>query len=121
MRIVNSQIGDPVLVDTANGLCALSDFLNAFLAAPSHDSTFVAETAGNPAPYEEFLLGLKVTKGSGLQLTISDDRWLHLTASPQELQAFAALVRQPANSDHRHLYCTPASLIIEEGDPWSEA
>jgi hypothetical protein len=121
MRIVNAPTGDPMLMDTASGLRALSDSLNAFLASASPTVVFEADTGGGPAPYDELLLGLRVAKGSGKQLTISDDRWLQLDASPQELRALSTLLRQLTGGAHGHWHSAPVSLIIDEGDPWNEA
>jgi hypothetical protein len=63
-----------MLIDAARGLHALAQQIESFLATSSASATFAAETAENAAPYDELLLGLRVNKGSGQQLTISDDR-----------------------------------------------
>ena len=110
-----------MLIDAARGLQALARQIEMFAASSSVFATFAAETADSPAPYAELLLGLRVQKGSRQQLTVSDDRWLELSASPAHLQSLATLLREPADGDHRHLYSKPVSLIIEEGDPWTEA
>jgi hypothetical protein len=63
MRIFNSSTGDPVLLDTAQGLHTLQQAFGAFLESPSLTKSFAAATNGSPAPYEEFLPGLRVSKG----------------------------------------------------------
>ncbi len=110
-----------MLIDAARGLQALAQQIETFLASPSASASFAAETSDDTAPYDELLLGLRVNKGSGQQLTISDDRWLELNASPTHILSFAGLLREPIEGDHRHLYSTPVSLIVEEGEPWIEA
>ena len=121
MRIYNAPTGDPMLIDAASGLSSLAQQVEAFAASASPLANFAAEICDTAEPYDEMLLGLRLKKGSGQQLTISDDRWLELSASQAEIRAFAALLREPAAGDHRHLYCKPVSLIVEEGTPWLEA
>jgi hypothetical protein len=121
MRIYHATIGDPMLIDAASGLHALASQIEAFAASSSQSAAFAAVVGDSPAPGVGSLLGLRLHKGSGQQLTISDDRWLELNASPVHIQSFATLLRQPHDGDHCHLYSTPVSLIVEEGEPWIEA
>ena len=121
MRIYHGSVGDPLLIAAETGLKSLAQEIETFAASSLPSATFSAETAADAAPYEEMLLGLRVRKGSGQQLTISDDRWLELLSSPVDLRAFATLLREPVAGDHRHLYSKPVSLIVEEGEPWIEA
>jgi hypothetical protein len=121
MRIYHAPTGAPMLIDAASGLHALAQKIETFAASASALANFAAEVGDTAEPYDEMLLGLRVTKGSGQQLTISDDRWLELIASPEKIQSFASLLREPTDGDHRHLYSKPVSLIVEEGEPWIEA
>jgi hypothetical protein len=76
MRIFNSPSGDPMLLDTAQGLRALQKSFDDFLASSSLAASFSAATNGSPAPYGEFLPGLRVSKGGPKQLVFSVDSWL---------------------------------------------
>jgi hypothetical protein len=117
MRIFNSSSGDPMLLDTSQGLRTLQQAFAAFLASPSSATSFAAATDGSPTPYDEFLLGLRVSKGGANQLQLSADRWLELSGSSQDLQAFHESLA-PADGDHLHWYSDPISLIIEADDSW---
>src|ERR1700674_801231 len=90
MRIFNAAVGDPMLLDSAQGLRLLHQRLGEFLNSGAAEASFPARTDGDPAPYTEFLLGLRVCRDSqSSQLRIADDRWLELKAPPDELQKFA--------------------------------
>ena len=117
MRIFNSHAGDPMLLDTVQGLRNLQQTLGVFLASPSTTTSFAAETNGSPTPYDEFLPGLRVRKGRSKYLQFSADRWLELSGSPQDLQELHACLR-PLNGDHLHWYSEPVSLIIEADNSW---
>ena len=112
MRIFNSPAGEPMLLDTAQGLRVLQQAFDAFLSSPSVATSFAATTDGSPAPYDEFLSGLRVTKGGERRLQFSSDRWLELSGSPQDLQLFHECLA-PTDGDHRHWRGQPVSLIIE--------
>ena len=82
MRIFNSPTGDPMLLDTRTGLRELQARFKAFVASPVDTASFAAETTGSPAPYDEFVGGLRVQKRSGeASLILAADRWLELSAS----------------------------------------
>ncbi|WP_426701173.1 hypothetical protein ACPPVV_17670 [Rhodanobacter sp. Col0626] len=115
MRIFNSTSGDPMLLDTAQGLRSLQDAFGAFLSSPHSAASFEAATRGSPAPYDEFLLGLRVSKGGTAQLQLAKDGWLELSGAHEDLLAFHQLLA-PAAGDHLHWYCQPVSLIIEADD-----
>ena len=110
-----------MLMDAASGLQALAQQLEGFAASSAVCVSYAAEVSADKGRHDELLLGLRVNKGTGQQLTISDDRWLELNASPENIQSFAALLREPRDGDHRHLYSSPIALIVEEGEPWIEA
>jgi hypothetical protein len=110
-----------MLMDAASGLLALARQIESFAASSATSAAFAAEVSADTGRHDELLLGLRLKKGSGQQLTISDDRWLELSAAPEDIQSFADLLREPREGDHRHLYSSPVSLIIEEGEPWIEA
>jgi hypothetical protein len=121
MHIFSSSGSDPMLLDSAQGLRALHEALGAFLASRSFNVAFEAATSGSPAPYDKFLLGLRVSKGSVAQLQVSAAGWLELSASPEELQGFRERFLVSADGEHRHWYSAPVSLIIEADNSWSEA
>ena len=106
-----------MLLDTAQGLRVLRQSFDDFLASPSVTASFSAAMNGSPAPYDEFLLGLRVSKGGQKQLLISADRWLELSGSPQDLHDFCACLT-PKENNHLHWYGKPLSLIIEADDFW---
>ena len=116
MRIFNSSAGDPMLFATANGLLALHRSLEAFLNSASLESAFPALTTGNPAPYAEFLLGLKVRKGNRSMLSLLPNGWLELAGSPHDINSFGSKLLTCKNGSHTHWYSTPVSLVIEEGN-----
>ena len=109
-----------MLLATASGLGSLSSAIQEFLGASSLAANFAAETDGDPAPYDEFLPGLRVIKGSGQKLTIAGNKWLELEASPNHLVAFCDLLRHPKDGQHVHLSASPECLIVEEGQ-WPAA
>jgi hypothetical protein len=117
MRIFNSSSGDPMLLDTALGLRSLQNDFGAFLSSPNSATSFEAATHGSPAPYDKFLRGLRVSKGGAAQLQLTNDGWLELSGSPQDLLTFHQLLA-PADGGHLHWYCEPVSLIIEADDSW---
>src|SRR5690349_4795591 len=104
MRIYHAKTGDPLLIGAESALKSLAQQIDALAESTQAAATFAVETTEDPAPYEESLSGLRVKKGSGQQLTISDDRWLELLASPEDLKFFASLLRETSDGDHRHLY-----------------
>ena len=119
MRIFNSPTGDPMLLDTRTGLRELQARFKAFVASPVDTASFAAETTGSPAPYDEFLGGLRVQKRSGeTSLILAADRWLELSASLRDLESFGQKLTVVDDGGHNHWYCAPISLIIEADDLW---
>ena len=113
----DAAVGDPMLLDSANGLLDFRERFNDFLVSAAEEASFPALTNGNPEPYKEFLRGLRVRKtAQGANLSISGDRWLELTASLAELRRFSDCFSMKSD-DHRHWYSSPVSLIIEV-DEW---
>lgn len=110
-----------MLIGSENALKSLAIQIDAFAASPQLAGVFEVETTDDPTPYEQTLMGLRVTKSGGQQLAISEDRWLELLATTEELQSLASLLRQPVDGNHAHFYSKPVSLIIEEGEPWIQA
>jgi hypothetical protein len=115
MRIFFSPDGsDPMLLDTKAGLHTLHEQLRAFLASSASSVELVAEMDRSPAPYEEFLGGLRLLKTNGdLRLTLGSDRWLTLEGPSAELAECAKRFLAKDEQGHTHLYTTPISLIIE--------
>jgi len=121
MRIFNAAVGDPLLLDSAQGLSVLHQRLAEFLGSGAQEASYPALTNGDPAPYTEFLGGLRVRKDpQRLQLRIADDRWLELSAPSADLLKFAERLLVPTDHAHHHWYSTPVSLIIR-ADEWRAA
>jgi hypothetical protein len=121
MRIFYAEVGDPVLLDHEEGLHALAGDLRAFLDSAVGSAEFRGEVKGDPAPYSEFLLGVRVRKvASGPPgLEIAGDRWLELTASPGDLERLHLKLARASGSGHTHFYAAPFSLILEADESWS--
>jgi len=118
MMIFNSANGDPMLLDSVQGLRELHKQFEDFLSSSADEASFGAITNSDPAPYEELLCGLHVIKNEGYNdLTFSDDRWLVLSASPRVLSDFSKSLFVQHDGDHNHWYGSPVSLIIE-ADGW---
>ena len=117
MRIFNAAGGDPMLLDSAQGLLLFHQRLAAFLSSGGEEASFPALTNGDPAPYTEFLVGLRLRRDpQSSQLRIAEDRWLELSTSSAELQKFAEKFLGLNDGDHHHWYSSPVSLIIEADD-----
>jgi len=118
MLIFNSPYGDPMLLDSAQGLRELHEQLERFIVSPELEASFPANTTGDPTPYEEFLGGLYIKKSTGSSyLSFSNDRWLVLSASPEDLAVFNKTLLVTEDGEHNHWYSSPVSLIIE-ADEW---
>jgi len=118
MLIFNSPNGDPMLLDSVQGLRDLHDRLEHFLNSSAQEASFPAITTGEPAPYEEFLGGLRVTKNEkSSSLSFANDRWLVLLAPPKELMGFSKILLVEEDGAHHHWYSNPVALIIE-ADNW---
>ena len=109
-----------MLLDRQAGLHALALEFRAFLDGSSSSSDFLAEMNGDPAPYAEFLPGLRVHKAPdgppGLE--ILSDRWLELTARPEDLEKLYSKLARADDTGHTHFYAGPLSLILEADDSW---
>jgi hypothetical protein len=76
MRIFySSNSGDPMLLDDEAGLHSLADELRTMVAVRD-GRMFAADTGGSPAPYDELLQGLRVTRISAgpTACQIAEDR-----------------------------------------------
>jgi hypothetical protein len=114
MYIFNSSDGNPMLLDSAEELRGLYRELRRFLESSRSHETFPATTTGDPAPYSEYLGGLRVEKNLGpIQLRISADRWLELCGSPEDLLHLINAFRALSDGSHHRWYTSPVSLIIE--------
>src|SRR5437016_1912096 len=103
MRIFNAAVGDPMLLDSAQGLRLLHQRLAGFLNSGAQEASFPALTSGDPAPYTEFLVGLRLRQDpQRSQLWIADDRWLELSAPWAELQKFVQKFVGLTDGDHHH-------------------
>ena len=121
MRIFNAAVGDPMLLDSAQGVRLRHQRLAEFLNSGAQEASCPALTKGDPAPYTEFLLGLRLrTDAQSSELRIADDRWLELKAPAAELQKFAQKLLGFTDDGHHHWYSSPVSLIIE-ADDWRAA
>jgi len=106
-----------MLLDSVAGLHALQERFGAFLTSSDQEAWFPADTRGDPAPYEEFLGGLRVLKDDGVNtLSLTDDRWLVLSAQPKQLAAFCETLGIEQDGSHRHWYSSPVALIIAADD-----
>jgi hypothetical protein len=122
MRIFNTAIEDPMLLDSAQGLGRLHQRLAEFLSSGAQEASFPALTNGDPAPYTEFLVGLRLRRDpQNSQLRIADDRWLELSAPSAELHKFVEKFLGLTDGNHHHWYSSPVSLIIEVDDDWMAA
>ena len=119
MRIFNSPDGDPMLLDTERGLKEFESLFSAFSISGNTDEAFVAAVNGSPAPYTEFLGGLRVAISSDeTRLSITPDRWLVLAGPREEIVRFRNLFVGLKDGSHRHWYCKPVSLILEADEAW---
>jgi hypothetical protein len=120
MRIFYAEVGDPMLLDGEAGLHALAVDLRAFLDSSVRSAEFRGEVTGDPAPYSEFLPGVRVHKvASGpARLEIAGDRWMELTALTDDLERLHSKLARANGSGHTHFYAAPFSLILEADDSW---
>lgn len=114
MWIFSSSSSDPMLLDSCAGLRELHARIETFLKSTDQTLALSAATDGNPAPYERFLLGLRITKSEGTaRLSRGSHNWLQSLASAPDLQHFNKKVLVEHETEHHHWYCSPISLIIE--------
>ncbi len=108
-----------MLLDTLNGLHTLHEDFAAFLVSSTECGEFRGATSGSPAPYDEFLHGLRVAKTRAeTSLHLAHDRWLELLAPREALEGFARQLLVPEDGDHNHWYGRPLSLVIEADESW---
>ena len=129
MRIFYSSDSDPMLLDTGAELNVLHEQLKKFLASSAESASFPAEVTLSPAPYQEFLQGLRLQKSQGLvMLRLSQDRWLELTGSEANLANYVSHFKfdRPDIDDHHHpdygnyMARGTMCLIVEADSTWSE-
>ena len=129
MRIFYSSDSDPMLLDTGAELNALHLRLNDFLTSSEMSISLPAETTLSPAPYQEFLCGLRLKKSQGLvMLTLTQDRWLELAGSEDNLAKYVSHFKfdKPEEDDHHHtdngehMARGTLRLIVEADSTWSE-
>jgi len=119
MKIFNSPNGDPMLLDTFQGMAEFRKEFKAFVSSSAQNMSFAADTTGNPEPYTEFLKGLRVHKSKGeTTLTITKDKWLELLSGVNGLNELESQLDLEKDGDHNHFYSTPVSLIIEVNESW---
>ena len=132
MRIFSSSVGDPMLLDSRDRLAALHEQLEAFLVSSEPQFSIEAKVDGDPAPYAEFLPGLRITKTKGpIALRRGPDRWLELSGSCTNLRRYIGhfYFEPGTEADHHHPdnvdlpgYLEPGSLrLIIEADAYWEA
>ncbi len=109
-----------MLLDTRGGLRALYQEFAKFLESEAPEYAFQAQTSGSPAPYDEFLRGLRVQKSEEeAKLCFGKDGWLELSGGFAELSEFKDKLLVQEDGSHNHWYGTPVSLIVEADDEWS--
>jgi hypothetical protein len=114
--------GDPMLLDTKEGLHSLGAQLRSFLESSAEVAEFAASTEGSPEPYSEFLAGLRLIKSNEMvRLSLETDRWLVLAAGKEELERCVGKFLLEEEDGHTHLYAKPMSLIIEADSTWNQA
>lgn len=127
MHIFYSPNSDPMLLDTGAGLNALYEQLNLFLSSALKDAVFPADITLNPAPYQEFLNGIRIFKTQGLvMLKLSSDHWLELSGAENNLVQYIAnfYFKHPNIDNHHHPdnadYMAKDSMriIIESDSSW---
>jgi hypothetical protein len=103
-----------MLLDSPLALREFDHEFRRFLESSSPLASFPAITTSDPGPYSEMLGGLRVVKCQGPpQLRLTDDRWLELGGSPEDLLLLAKALSGLEDGDHHHWYTSPISLIIE--------
>ncbi len=121
-----------MVLDSREGLVELHGRLQAFLSANSVELELHAEQDGDPAPYEAFVPGLRVRKGTGpIVLGQASDGWLVLEGSEENLRRYVSYFyfkpEQEAGHHHPENCNVPGyvssrsmNLIIEADSTWGE-
>jgi hypothetical protein len=132
MRIFHSASSDSMLLDSRDNLVELHKRLIAFLSSPARELEVLAQQDGSPAPYEAFLPGLRVRKGSGpIVLSKLPNGWLSLEGSEDNLRRYASYFHFPPDQEagHHHpencnlpgyMANSSLNLIIESDSSWGE-
>ena len=118
MRIFRSLVGDPMLLDSTDGLHTLHVAVSEFLASSLSTVSYQAITTGNPTPYNEFLFGLRIIKDGTSNIRYSDDGWLELSGNLRQLNELLECFFEVNDGEHKHWYSNPLSLIIEADNTW---
>jgi len=92
-----------MLLDGWAGCNALYKVLLEFLASDRASLFLHAKQDGDPAPYDEFLAGLRIYKADGpLMLRLTSDRWLELAGSCENLKTYFSHFCFEENEDSGH-------------------
>jgi hypothetical protein len=118
MRIFRSIVGDPMLLDSPDGLLTFHAAITEFLASSLSSVSYKANTTGSPAPYSNFLLGLRIKKHETSSLQYSDDGWLELSGTLIHLNELLECFFDVNDGEHKHWYSNPVSLIVEADSTW---
>ena len=106
-----------MLLDSVQRLRKLHDRFEDCLNSPAQEVSFPAITTGEPAPYEEFLGGLRVRKNEGTSsLAFANDGCLALSAPSRELHEFCKTLLVEEDGAHHHWYTNPVAFIIGADD-----
>jgi hypothetical protein len=104
---------DAVLSDSVDGLRALHDLIESFVASNSQSLRIAAHEGSSPGRYDELLAGLNNEKADSLTATIGRDWWIYLTASSDALRDTARRIATLDDTQHTHIYSTPMALIVD--------
>jgi len=103
MYIFFSPQSAPMLLDSFEEMKSTYRLLIEFLSSPKSTLTLSAKTKGSPAPYDTFLSGLRVTKTKGpIHLALTDDGFLDLNGSPENLSHYVASFKFGENEEGEH-------------------
>jgi len=118
-----------MLLDKGGRLNALHSQLTSFLESCATETSFPADVTHDPAPFEDFLPGLRVKKAEGkVVLRLADDRWLELAGSKENLAEYirhfrfddpdADVHHHPENGSH--MSRGSMHLVVEADSSWGE-
>src|SRR5262245_28215770 len=118
MRIYFSRGQDPMLLDSLVGMNALHEQLLRFVVSDQTVLALAADLSGIPAPYSELLAGLRIRKSEGpIHLRLTEDRWLSLTGSKENLSRYASFFEFDESEEgaHHHPEHVNVSGYITQG------
>src|SRR5689334_21759169 len=121
MRIFYDPSGsDPMLLDRVDALHQFADQLRQITVGAKQGAVFHAETGGSPAPYSEFLHGIRISIAAPVEaeLSLAHDQWLDLRVSANELEILSRRIERLEDGVHTHLDSAPIALVIEADDTW---